>query len=106
MSEFGTSRTSGDVRHQSANWAKADTLIQAAASNRDFMITGVSNHDGFEISNGGFDHRTRNDVAHVCKHLEGMLSHASQRAMAIHMQAMMQGLESERASLPARTVQG
>jgi hypothetical protein len=63
------------------------------------------NHDGFETSNGGFDHRTHNDVAHVCKHRDGMVSHASQRAVAI-MQAMMKGLETELASLPATTVQG
>jgi hypothetical protein len=41
-------------------------------------------HDGFEISNGGFDHWTHNDVAHVCKHHDGLVSHASPGPVAIH----------------------
>jgi hypothetical protein len=51
------------------------------------------------------DRRTHNDVAHVCKIVMGwylmLLS-----APWLFMQAMMKGLESERASLPARTIQG
>src|SRR5262245_13837216 len=35
---FGTSRTSGDVRLESAKWAKAD-IDQVAVTNRDFMGT-------------------------------------------------------------------
>jgi hypothetical protein len=38
ISEFGTSRTSGDVRPKSAKWAEPD-IDQVAVTNRDFMST-------------------------------------------------------------------
>jgi hypothetical protein len=38
MSLIGTSRTSGDVRLESAKWAKAD-IDQVAVTNRNFMST-------------------------------------------------------------------
>ena len=36
MSAYGTPRTSGDVRLESANWAKAD-IVRVAVTNRDFV---------------------------------------------------------------------
>ena len=50
---------------------------------RDQLARRRIDSDGFEISNGGCVDRC-NDVAHVLKHTDGMVSLASHRSVAIH----------------------
>jgi hypothetical protein len=55
MSEFDTPRISGDVRLESAKWAKPD-INQVAVTNSDFMSTRPTS---FGFSAGGVGERSR-----------------------------------------------